>query len=88
MKKLALISLLLILSACSEKVYTVEEFMANRALMEDINKKCSGNPGKLEGTPNCVNAEKAKSMLFMCREFKRTDQECIERAKQRLGKKQ
>jgi hypothetical protein len=86
MKKLALLAAILVLSACgkTEKVYTVKEFMTDKALREGILQKCKENPGKLGETPNCINADDANHKLFMCREFRLPGQStgpeaCIEK---------
>ncbi|WP_324763891.1 EexN family lipoprotein (plasmid) [Sinorhizobium meliloti] len=53
---------LLVLVACSkeaERVYTVGELIADKALLADLIGKCRHNPGELGNTPNCQNAAAA-----------------------------
>ena len=53
---------LLLLAACSkdtERIYTVDELMADKALLADLVGKCRSNPGELGNTPNCQNAAAA-----------------------------
>ncbi len=50
------------LSACSgqtEKTYTVDELMADEALLSKVMKECRNNPGELREAPNCRNADAA-----------------------------
>ncbi|ANK95541.1 MULTISPECIES: EexN family lipoprotein [Rhizobium] len=57
---------MLLLSACSlqaDKIYTVDEFMADDALLVKIIGECRNNPGELRDTPNCLNAEAADGKL-------------------------
>lgn len=58
-------AVLLLLSACSpeEKVYTVDELVADEALLTKIIGDCRNNPGELNNTPNCRNAEAADGKL-------------------------
>ncbi|RUM20672.1 hypothetical protein EFQ99_29020 [Rhizobium vallis] len=52
----------LTLSGCfgqGDKTYTVDELMADEALLTKIISECRNNPGKLRQTPNCQNAEAA-----------------------------
>ncbi|WP_425644247.1 EexN family lipoprotein [Agrobacterium leguminum] len=50
---------MLLLSACSseEKVYTVDELVADEALLTKIIGECRNNPGELRDTANCRNGE-------------------------------
>ncbi len=51
-----------VLSACSgqtEKTYTIDEFMADEALLSKVMKECRNNPGELREAPNCRNADAA-----------------------------
>ncbi|MCA1439370.1 EexN family lipoprotein [Ensifer sp. IC4062] len=50
-----------VLTACSnsDRVYTVEELIADEALRTELIGKCRNNPGELGQTPNCQNAEAA-----------------------------
>lgn len=62
MKSLVLFTLIITLASCgkkAERVYSVEELLADQQLRADIFEKCRNNPGELRGTPNCVNAEAA-----------------------------
>ncbi|MBB4571432.1 EexN family lipoprotein [Rhizobium leucaenae] len=62
MKSLVLLALIITLASCgkkAERVYSVEELLADQQLRAEIFEKCRNNPGELRGTPNCVNAEAA-----------------------------
>ncbi len=61
MKFLVLLTLGVSLFGCSkpERIYSVDELMANQTLLSDLIAKCKSNPGELRATPNCVNAEAA-----------------------------
>ncbi|AJC82299.1 hypothetical protein IE4803_PB00245 (plasmid) [Rhizobium etli bv. phaseoli str. IE4803] len=66
MKRLLSSAAMLSLAACSpqaEKIYTVDEFMADDALLAKIGGECRNNPGELLDTPNCRNAEAADGKL-------------------------
>lgn len=70
MKKLLLLLTMLGLSACSEqpeRTYTVEELVADEALLSRIVTKCRNNPGELRDTANCSNAESADGKLRLQR---------------------
>lgn len=57
---------MLLLSACSpvkEKVYTVDELVADEALLTKIIGECRNNPGKLRDKVNCRNAEAADGRI-------------------------
>ncbi len=57
---------MLLLSACSaeeEKVYTVDEMVANEDLLTKIIGECRNNPGERRDTANCRNAEAADGRL-------------------------
>lgn len=50
------------LTACSgnaDRVYTVNELVADESLLSKVIAKCRNNPGELGKTPNCQNAEAA-----------------------------
>ncbi|NTF50322.1 EexN family lipoprotein [Rhizobium rhizogenes] len=69
MKFLAVLILTIALTNCSkqsERVYSVDDLMADQALLSDMIAKCRSNPGELRAAPNCVNAEAAdgKSRLL------------------------
>lgn len=56
----------LLLAACSaegEKVYTVDELVADEVLLTKIIGECRNNPGELHNTANCRNAEAADGKL-------------------------
>lgn len=60
----AIVMLALGLAGCSEatppeRVYTVDELVADQTLLADQIAKCRNNPGTLRDTPNCRNAEAA-----------------------------
>jgi hypothetical protein len=62
MRPLFLSVFLFILAACSseaERAYTVNELIADKALLADVVSKCRQNPGELSNTPNCQNAAAA-----------------------------
>ncbi|MGO7021095.1 EexN family lipoprotein [Rhizobium leguminosarum] len=66
MKHVLLGVVALALSACSpraEKVYTVDDLVADEALLAKIIDECRNNPGELRGSPNCQNAEAADGKL-------------------------
>jgi len=53
------------LSGCekTEVVQTVEWYKEHKTERETVLKKCNDNPGELQFTPNCVNANRAKQLL-------------------------
>lgn len=58
------------LAACSdqtERTYTVEELVADEALLSSIITNCRNNPGELRDTANCRNAESADGKLRLQR---------------------
>ncbi|NEI74675.1 EexN family lipoprotein [Rhizobium lusitanum] len=60
MRWLIAVAVVFLLSGCSpetEKVYTVDELVADDALLTKIIGECRNNPGELHDTPNCRNAE-------------------------------
>lgn len=62
--------LLLMTSACSEapeRTWTVSEFMADDALRSDHLLRCRENPGSLQNTANCRNAEEAEGRMRLQR---------------------
>ncbi|NKJ09620.1 EexN family lipoprotein [Rhizobium sp. SG741] len=62
MKFLVLFTLVVSLFGCSkesERVHSVEEFLADEQLLANTIAKCRNNPGELQGTPNCMNAAAA-----------------------------
>ena len=61
-----MIFILLLLPACSqeaERTYTVDEFIADEALLRRTIFECRDNPGELRNTANCQNAEAADGKL-------------------------
>uniref|UniRef100_UPI003100E231 EexN family lipoprotein n=1 Tax=Neorhizobium sp. EC2-8 TaxID=3129230 RepID=UPI003100E231 len=57
---------LMLLAACSqgsERIYAVEEFVADAELLTHTISECRDNPGELRNTPNCRNAEAADGKL-------------------------
>ena len=50
-----------------EPVQTVEWYKAHEAERIAMATKCHNNPGQLEKTPNCINAQQAVSDIFMGR---------------------
>ncbi|MCW1751991.1 EexN family lipoprotein [Rhizobium acaciae] len=59
MRYLLLGIVILTLSGCfgqADKTYTVDELMADEALLAKIISECRNNPGTLRQTPNCQNA--------------------------------
>ncbi|AWI61218.1 EexN family lipoprotein [Sinorhizobium fredii] len=66
MRRFSLILAILGLTGCSEqaeRTYTVDELVADEALLADLVTKCRNNPGELRDTPNCRNAESADVKL-------------------------
>lgn len=59
----------ILLAACSrdEKVYTVDELADDSALLTKIINDCRNNPGELQNTPNCLNAEAADGRVRLDR---------------------
>ncbi|EJB01723.1 hypothetical protein Rleg9DRAFT_0461 [Rhizobium leguminosarum bv. trifolii WSM597] len=52
-------TVMLALSGCfgeEDRIYTVDELVADEALLTKITSKCRNNPGILRQTPNCQNA--------------------------------
>lgn len=66
MRRIPILVLLMLLAACSqesERMYTVDEFIADEALLTRTISECRNNPGELRQTPNCRNAEAADGKL-------------------------
>lgn len=65
MKKISAILLLaaVALVGCKEKetVQTVDWYKENTAERAAMIAKCNNNPGELEASPNCVNAQQANN---------------------------
>ncbi|MBY5791477.1 EexN family lipoprotein [Rhizobium leguminosarum bv. viciae] len=62
MKHLLLGIVMLTLSGCfgqEDRIYTVDELMADEVLLAKITSECCNNPGALRQTPNCQNAAAA-----------------------------
>ncbi|MHA4733454.1 EexN family lipoprotein [Ensifer adhaerens] len=54
--------LAVLLVSCSEqaeRTYTVDELIADEALLSEIIATCRNNPGELGNTPNCQNTAAA-----------------------------
>lgn len=54
--------LAVLLVSCSEqaeRTHTVDELIADEALLSEIIATCRNNPGELGNTPNCQNAAAA-----------------------------
>jgi hypothetical protein len=56
--------LILMLSACSPKqaTYTVEDYLGSDELRKAQVARCQSDPGTLQSTPDCVNAERASAL--------------------------
>ncbi len=66
MRRSLLILTLLLLAACSEKTdqtYTVDQLTTDEGLLSRILAECRNNPGELQETANCQNAEAADGKL-------------------------
>ena len=66
MRQIPLLAAFLILGSCSEKTeqtFTVDELIADDALLSGIMTECRNNPGELSETANCRNAEAADGKL-------------------------
>lgn len=66
MRRIPILVILMLLAACSqesERMYTVDEFIADEALLTRTISECRNNPGELRDTPNCRNAEAADGKL-------------------------
>ncbi|MEI2298718.1 EexN family lipoprotein [Ensifer sp. MJa1] len=59
-RHVVLIAVLLVsCSDQSERTYTVDELIADEALLSEIIAACRNNPGELGNSPNCQNAAAA-----------------------------
>jgi hypothetical protein len=70
MRKVLALLATLGLAACSEpaeRTYTVDELVADEALLSSIITTCRNNPGKLANRTNCMNAEAADGKLRLQR---------------------
>lgn len=70
MRKLTSLIAALLMSACSgqgEQTYTVDELVADEALLLWVITDCRNNPGELRDTANCRNAEAADGKLRLQR---------------------
>ncbi|WP_027686128.1 EexN family lipoprotein [Rhizobium leguminosarum] len=68
MRHLLLGIVTLTLSGCfgeRDRIYTVDELMADKSLLAKIKSECRDNPGALRQTPNCQNAEAADWKLWL-----------------------
>jgi hypothetical protein len=65
-RQLPIFVTLLLVASCSqesERRYTVDELLADEALLSRTISDCRGNPGELRNTVNCQNAEAADGKL-------------------------
>ncbi|TPN81024.1 hypothetical protein FJ987_18485 [Mesorhizobium sp. CU2] len=70
MRSLLILLAISALAACSEQTersYTVDELVADEALLSGIVAKCRNNPGELAKTTNCRNAEAANGKMRLQR---------------------
>ncbi|RUV84736.1 hypothetical protein EOA75_28065 [Mesorhizobium sp. M1A.F.Ca.IN.022.07.1.1] len=70
MRRLLLLMAIAGLAACSEqaeRTYTVEELVADEALLSGVIAKCRNNPGEFSDTTNCRNAEAADGKMRLDR---------------------
>ncbi|MFC4311675.1 EexN family lipoprotein [Steroidobacter flavus] len=55
-----IVVVLLILAACApgpkKAKYTVDQYLADRPLMNKRVEECANNPGELDDDPDCINA--------------------------------
>ncbi|OBZ97582.1 hypothetical protein ADU59_00820 (plasmid) [Pararhizobium polonicum] len=66
MRRIPILVTLLLVAACSqesERTYTVDELIADEALLSRTISDCRNNPGELRNTVNCHNAEAADGKL-------------------------
>lgn len=66
MRRIPIFITLLLAAACSqesERTYTVDELIADEALLSRTISDCRNNPGELRNTANCRNAEAADGKL-------------------------
>ena len=58
-KKMQLITVFCLsvaLTACEEKVQTIDWYKTHAKEREEVIAKCNNNPGELGNKPNCINA--------------------------------
>ena len=66
MRRVPILVTLLLVAACSqesERRYTVDELIADEALLSRTISDCRNNPSELRNTANCQNAEAADGKL-------------------------
>lgn len=66
MRHIPILVILMLLAACSqesERTYTVDELIADEALLSRTISECRDNPGEMGNTANCRNAEAADGKL-------------------------
>lgn len=66
MRRIPILVTLLLMAACSqesERTYTVDELIADEALLSRTISDCRNYPGELRNTANCRNAEAADGKL-------------------------
>lgn len=49
----------------TEPVQTVEWYKTHETVRKETLKKCEDNPGELQATPNCINANEARGSLML-----------------------
>jgi len=47
------------LIACGNQTHDVQYYLDNPDILKETVEKCRSNPGNLNNTPNCINAEEA-----------------------------
>jgi len=67
MRRLPLYLAVVLLAACSEQSYTVDELVSDEGLLSELIHKCRNNPDALGDTLNCRNAEAADGRLRLQR---------------------
>lgn len=65
MRWLGFVITTLLIAACApqQKIYTVDELVADETLLAKMITECRNNPGELSDTANCRNAEAADGKL-------------------------
>jgi len=62
MRLLFIVMIALSLASCSndaQPVHDVQFYLDNPDVLKEVLEKCRNDPGSLEDTPNCINAEEA-----------------------------
>lgn len=66
MRRVPIFVSLVLLAACSQesdRTYSVDELIADEAILDRTISECRNNPGELRNTSNCRNAEAADGKL-------------------------